>query len=248
MGSRIWIGLVGLASLGIGLAGLVTALEHGILRLQDPPLSRYPIQGLDVSHHQGPIDWPQVAGHGRFRFVWIKATEGGDWHDPRFGENWRGARDAGLVPGAYHFFTLCTPGAVQAAHFLSVLPREPGPTLPPAVDLELGGNCAARPDRSALRREITAFLDAVRAATGRDAALYLTHEFHRAYLQDALPDNPVWLRDVFFEPGELDGRPWQVWQYLPRGRVPGIVGPVDQNAFWGDAGAFERFLQPAGPL
>ena len=83
------MGVLGLAGLAASVAG---ALELGLLRLQNPPLSRYPIQGLDVSHHQKAIDWERVAADGRFRFVWIKATEGGDFRDSRFAENWEGRR------------------------------------------------------------------------------------------------------------------------------------------------------------
>jgi lysozyme len=93
------------------------------------------VQGIDVSHHQGPINWDEVAGDD-VRFAWIKATEGGDWEDPRFDENWAGAGAAGVPRGAYHFFTLCRPAAEQAAWFLSVAPAG---ELPTAVDLEYGG-------------------------------------------------------------------------------------------------------------
>lgn len=239
---RLGVGML----VGVGLVGAIVAwaLEHGWLRLQNPSLAEFPIQGLDVSHHQGAIDWPRVAAEERFRFVWIKATEGGDFTDPRFRENWEGAQGVGLVVGAYHFFTLCSPGRAQAAHLLSVLPESAAPTLPVAVDLELGGNCADRPPVDRVRTEIDGFLDAVEAVTGRPPAIYTTHDFHRRYLANAYPvDHPLWLRDVVWRPSGLDGHPWQVWQYLPRGRVAGIDGVVDQNAFSGDLDDFARFVQ-----
>src|SRR6476660_2447595 len=62
--------------------------------------------GIDVSHHQGEIDWPRVASDG-VRFAYIKASEGGTVPDHRFRENWVEAKKAGLRRGAYHFFTLC---------------------------------------------------------------------------------------------------------------------------------------------
>ncbi|MBX2804191.1 MAG: hypothetical protein KTR31_41405 [Myxococcales bacterium] len=227
----------------VALVGAAWMVNNGWIRLQDPSLQRYPVQGLDVSHHQGPIDWPAVAADGRFRFVWIKATEGGDWTDSRFHENWRGASDAGFVVGAYHFFTLCTPGRDQAAHLLSVLPQAPARTLPVAVDLELGGNCSQPPADAVVLTQIEAFLDEVGRATGRPVAIYTTHDFHRRYLQDRYPTrHSLWLRDVFFEPSGLDGQPWTVWQYLSRGRIAGIETFVDQNAFAGDEAAFERFV------
>lgn len=101
-----------------------------------PPLEGDERYGIDVSAHQDVIDWRQVASDG-ITFAYIKATEGGDFTDDRFEENWRGAREAGLDRGAYHYFTLCTPGADQALHFLDVAAPE-SEALPPAVDLELG--------------------------------------------------------------------------------------------------------------
>ena len=126
-----------------------------------------------------------------------------------------------------------------------MLPPTPALTLPPAIDLELGGNCGARPSAVSVRKELDVFIEAVRDATGRGP-----HPLHHPrsacdYLKGALPDIPLWLRDVYVEPHGLDGRPWEVWQYLPRGRVNGIVGPVDQNAFWGDAAAFTAFVEQA---
>ena len=220
---------------------LYVAVDRGWLVLQDPPLARYPIRGLDVSHHQGAIDWPVVAADPGLRFVWIKATEGGDWTDPRFAENWEGARAAGLAVGAYHYFTLCRSGADQAAHFLATVPPLEE-TLPAALDLEHDGNCAARPPTGPLLTEIDVFLDAVERAHGRRPVVYTTREFHRRHLQGALRDHPLWIRDVILAPGAIDGRPWTVWQHLSRGRVAGIEGFVDRNVFAGSEEAFVDFV------
>ena len=70
-----------------------------------PSDAAWPGQGIDVSHHQGPIDWTALPVQG-VDFAYIKATEGGDHRDTRFAENWRASRAAGVRRGAYHFFTL----------------------------------------------------------------------------------------------------------------------------------------------
>jgi lysozyme len=51
--------------------------------------------GIDVSNHQGSVDWSRVAADD-IRFAYVKATEGGDFVDSRFAANWAGARAAGL--------------------------------------------------------------------------------------------------------------------------------------------------------
>ncbi|MGO8499592.1 GH25 family lysozyme, partial [Rhizobium ruizarguesonis] len=53
-----------------------------------------PIQGIDVSHHQGDIDWNVVASQANVRFALMKATEGGDNRDSKFADNWQRAGDA----------------------------------------------------------------------------------------------------------------------------------------------------------
>src|SRR5262245_34821654 len=98
------------------------------------PFAANYVQGVDVSWHQGPIDWNAVS-RAEVRFAYVKATEGADYVDPRFAFNWREAHRAGLYVGAYHFFTLCRSGAQQASNFIQAVPVENG-ALPPAVDLE----------------------------------------------------------------------------------------------------------------
>src|SRR6185436_12304579 len=65
----------------------------------------YPIKGLDVSSHQGKIDWKKVAETNHYKFVFIKATEGHDFIDDNFEYNWKNAKENGFLVGAYHFFS-----------------------------------------------------------------------------------------------------------------------------------------------
>jgi hypothetical protein len=60
------------------------------------PFAATYVQGVDVSRHQGPIDWNALA-RSDVRFAYIKATEGGDYVDPRFEVNWGGAGRAGFM-------------------------------------------------------------------------------------------------------------------------------------------------------
>jgi len=192
-----------------------------------PSDTTYPLQGIDVSHHQGAIDWGKLPAQG-VDFAYIKATEGGELRDERFDENWDGAVKAGIRPGAYHFFTLCRSGAGQAENFVGAVPAMPD-ALPPAVDLEFGGNCAARPDRSSLLRELKAFLDRIEAHSGRRAILYLTSEFDNHYRVSRAIERDLWLRKLVFEP-RFGARPWVVWQASNFRRLDGIAGRVDWNA------------------
>lgn len=185
--------------------------------------------GVDVSNHQGEVDWEAVAAD-EIAFAYIKATEGGDFVDERFRRNWDGAGAAGLDRGAYHFFTLCRAGAEQAENFLRTVPSDPD-ALPPAVDLELAGNCSERPDRAWIERELGAFLERVEEATGRTVVLYVGADFEGRYrIRDEL-DRPIWHRRLLLRP-DVDG--WWIWQFHGTASVDGIAGDVDLNVMRGD--------------
>lgn len=189
----------------------------------EPDRHRFPVRGIDVSHHQGSIDWQKVAADD-VAFAFIKATEGGDHRDRLFAENWKNAVSAGLRVGAYHFFTFCRLGRDQAENFLQALGARKG-GLPAALDLEFGGNCAAKPEPSAIRKEIDSFLEPVEKHTGMPVVLYVTPEFWDAY-KHVLPQRPLWIRSIFWPPSQSD---WTFWQYHHAGSVMGISGRVDLN-------------------
>src|SRR5262245_21030770 len=130
--------LVGLAALAVGLPTIFACHYE----FQLAPLW-YNVIGVDVSNHQGDINWPALA-RNHVAFAYIKATEGGDFRDKRFQLNWEGAKRAGLVRGAYHFFKQCRSGAEQAKNFIATVPREHG-ALPPVIDAEHMGPCPHRP-------------------------------------------------------------------------------------------------------
>lgn len=225
--SPVFKRLFAVAAFAALLAALVAGLLHQtVIWFNMPSRGRFPVWGIDVSHHQRAIDWPAVAGAG-VQFAWIKATEGGDHRDTRFAENWAGATDAGVVTGAYHFFTFCRDPAEQAANFLAVHPKV-GRALPPAVDVELGGNCAARP--ADLPARLRVFADAVEAGLGRRPIVYTTSEVLALWPVEG----ELWMRDIFWEPPG----PWVFWQYGYERHLPGVDGLVDVNVYAGSKADF----------
>ena len=214
-------------ALGAGAVLLVALAAAWIVAPRwHPSDSAYPRQGIDVSHHQGAIDWTLLAAQG-VDFAYIKATEGGDHRDRLFAANWAAARGAGIARGAYHFFTLCRPGAEQAANFIAAVPNDPD-ALPPAVDLEYLGNCAGRPGVEGFHAELAAFIRAVEAHYGKPVLLYLTEEFDETYRVSERVRRPLWLRSLVLEPG-FGARPWTIWQVSNFRRLDGIEGRVDWN-------------------
>jgi lysozyme len=242
------VGLLAGTAILIAAAGVFWLFQNGLLRFNYPSAAQYPVQGIDVSHHQGTIDWHKVASNPSLRFAVIKATEGGTFTDPGFADNWRNARRAGIATGAYHYFTFCRPGAEQAANYLATVPLQEA-ALPATLDLEFGGNCDRKPPRDELIAELRAFLDEVRKTDPRQPIFYVTPEFFSAYLAGGgagFPDHHLWVRNIFAEPDSKPCVSWSIWQFASNGRVAGISGPVDLNVFCGGSVEFAKsFTIPA---
>ncbi|MFY9820321.1 MAG: glycoside hydrolase family 25 protein [Thermoanaerobaculia bacterium] len=181
------------------------------------------VQGIDVSHYQGTVDWQQVRAAG-IRFAFAKATEGVTLADPEFAANWAGMKAAGLLRGAYHFFEPTDDAGQQAELFLSTVQFESG-DLPPVLDVETAAATSAE-----LWQGVQTWLDQVESATGMQPILYLSSAF--ADENDApasLAAYPLWLAQYDVEqPTPPAG--WTtclLWQYSESGTVAGVSGPVD---------------------
>ncbi|RPI78114.1 MAG: hypothetical protein EHM45_06590 [Desulfobacteraceae bacterium] len=239
--SRHRILLLAAALVFAAAAILAFLFYEGIIWFNNPSKSKYPVRGIDVSHHQAKIDWPEVKKND-LHFVFMKATEGADHKDTRFQANWTQAHQAGLIRGAYHYFTFSKSGADQALNFIETVPIEPN-TLPPVIDLEFMGNDKFQLDQRALLRELNDFIFVIESHYQRKPLLYVTYEFYDFYLKNQSLPYAIWIRDIFWTPRLPDGKPWTFWQYNHRGRINGIDGFVDLNVFNGTAEEFGKFLQ-----
>lgn len=213
------------AALGLALLAACSPAPGGETRPARPPaLLASGAEGIDLSHHNGPVDWARL-GTEPFEFVYLKATEGSDHIDPEFQTNWQAATRLGWQAGAYHFFLLCREGAPQAENFIRQVEVRPG-TLPPAIDLEQAHNCQPLGGREAVLDEIRIFLGALEAEYGAAPVIYTTPTFHAEWLAgEGFDHHPLWI-------GSLDGPPGlphAIWQYSMKGKAAGVRGPVDLN-------------------
>lgn len=204
----------------------------------------YPVHGIDISKWQGEIDWAEVKRAGT-AFAYIKATEGGDHIDERFHQNWQAAKAAGVPRGAYHFVFWCRSAEEQAAWFKQNVPRD-ADQLPPVLDVEWNGHsktCPKKIDAALARQKIDIMLKAMQEHTGKRPVIYTDITFHADVLEGHPMSNDFWLRSVAAEPQEkYSGRHWKFWQFTTTGRVPGIKGAVDRNAFYGSKADWQRYL------
>lgn len=227
-------------TLTIILALLALMLYWGLIRFNYPSAEQFPVRGIDISHHQGNIDWKRL-DKSQVQFAYIKASEGSTFTDNNFDANWQAAKANNITVGAYHFYSLCVPAKSQAAHFIATASMTKTSSLPPAIDLEFGGNCKRHLPRKVFQRELQSFLQEVENAWGCQAVIYLTEEFYRYYDLDIFQTHPLWLRNIFRQPQSNDKSRWQFWQFANRGHISGIDTWVDLNVFAGKPSDFSRF-------
>jgi lysozyme len=202
-----------------------------------------PVQGIDIARYQGDVDFRQAMQAGT-RFVFIKATEGADYVDPMFQQNWNKARAAGLPRAAYHFFYWCRTAADQAAWFRANVPNDRD-ALPPILDVEWNNDsrCRHKPSDEDAREKVAVMLAAMEAHTGKLPILYTDMAFHRDVLAGYDVPATFWLRSVAAEPHErYHDRMYTFWQWTQTGMVAGLAGEVDRNAFYGSEIDWANFL------
>ncbi|MGD9483068.1 lysozyme [Streptomyces sp. TRM70308] len=206
------------------------------------PMDTSGVQGIDVSHWQGAINWSAVKSAG-IDFAYIKATEGTSFTDPRFDTNYPAAHRAGLVRGAYHFARPNYSGGAAQAHFFAsnggAWSRD-NQTLPGVLDIEhnpSGAMCYGL-STTQMRTWVHDFYTAYKARTGRDMVIYTTASWWNTCTGNwtGMRDKaPLWVAHWHVAAPRIpSGFPtWTFWQYTASGRVAGIAGDVDRNKFNG---------------
>ncbi|MBN1501758.1 MAG: lysozyme [Spirochaetes bacterium] len=224
-------------------AVLVFLINKGLISMNHPSGKKYPVKGIDISHHQKNIDWTELKKNN-LKFVFIKATEGTDFTDHKYEEYVRNVSELGIAAGAYHFFSLKTSGKMQAENFIRVV-NEKDISLPPVIDLEFGGNSSYRPSVEEFEKELNDYISVLNAHFRKKPLLYVTYEFYDYYMSSIKINSEysIWIRNVFYEPGNADGIDWTFWQYNSRGMVDGIEGPVDLNVYRYDEESFYRLIK-----
>ncbi len=208
-----------------------------------PIPTQYGIHGIDVSRYQQSISWASVKNMNvrgiQLDFAFIKATEGVSRVDPLFKRNWRKAKEAKVVRGAYHFFIPGKDGRLQAAHFIKTVKLVAG-DLPPVLDIEhyrRGGD-------ESLKTELKEWLQMVEEHYGIKPIIYTNADFYKHHLGDDFDAYPLWVAHYLQKHRPRIKRPWSFWQHSEQGRVNGILSKVDFNVFNGDTVAFQSLLLP----
>lgn len=220
---------------GLVADGVVGPLTWAALGLGSAPVETG-VQGLDVSHWDGIVDWVAAKAAG-IQFGFAKATEGDSIIDDQFDRNWSGMKAAGIVRGAYHFFHPAQDPVKCANNFLrTVGPLVTGDML--VLDWET--------HEGSIAQELAAaqmWLQVVEAATAKKPIIYIG----KYYANDL--GNPAWLASYPLWLAEYSSQanvpaPWSgytFWQYTESGSVAGVSGSCDLNVAGGDLAWLTEF-------
>ena len=198
------------------------------------------VYGIDVSRHQGEIDWETLKKGNHpdapISFVYVKASEGSDFKDKKFEENFENARKHGFMRGAYHYFSTTSSGVSQANLFISMVKLQPG-DLPPVLDIE------EKPkNKKKYIDEVKIWLKKVEEHYGVKPIVYASSKYKKKYLDDPFfKEYPSWVAHYYI-PELTDGEEWLMWQCTDLGVLPGIKEKVDINIFNGSKKQFENLL------
>jgi GH25 family lysozyme M1 (1,4-beta-N-acetylmuramidase) len=190
------------------------------------------IEGIDVSYHDGSIDWSRVRADG-IDFAFIRASDGLDYIDNKFDANWAGARGAGVIRGAYQFFRPSQDPIAQADLVLERMgPLQDG-DLPPVLDVETSSGLPADEVIAGVR----VWIDYMTDVLGRPPIIYAgLYSWEELTGNADMTESPLWVAQWTTASCPNIPSPWQTWmfwQYSEDGWVDGIGETVDVDRYDG---------------
>lgn len=203
------------------------------------------INGIDVSHFQGKVDWSQIKKDSLV-FAICKATQGTTYTDPNFEYNWNGIKDAGLIRGVYHFYESQEDPEKQADNFLSAVSVLGVGDLPAVLDIEWAGYKKGT-DKTTYQNGIMKWLQLVEQKTGKKPMIYASPSFVNEYLSlTEFADYDLWLAEYSENaptiPTIWKDKGYKIWQNSSTDVFQGITGQVDHDIFNGNINAINEFV------
>jgi len=197
-------------------------------------LKNFTVKGIDVSHHQGKINWSLVKTDN-VKFVFIKATEGSSFKDPMFRYNLNGCKENNILVGSYHYYRIGTNNQRQLKNFTMVVKKK-DLNFPPVVDVEYFSNEILHDikNKKMFVKKIDELSQLIESHYGVKPIIYTDVKFYNNLIKNEF-DNILWISDLKTKKLEyLKNSQWLFWQYSFRGKIKGIDKDVDLNVFQGD--------------
>ena len=198
----------------------------------DGSLNTGTVMGIDISKHNGNIDWNAVKNSG-VQYVILRCGYRGSAsgvlvEDQKFKKNIQGATAAGLKVGIYFFSQAVNEvEAVEEASMTLSLIKNYRITYPVYIDVESANGRADGISKAARTSVINAFCQTIRNS-GYTPGLYANKNWLTEKINTgALGGCKIWLAQYVAAP-TYGGR-YEMWQYSSRGSIAGIKGNVDLN-------------------
>ncbi len=200
--------------------------------------------GIDVSSHNGKIDWKKVSSKADFAFVRVgyRGYANGEINlDKRAKANLKGANRNGVPVGVYFYSqAINDKEAEEEAEFLLSKIKEYNITLPVVIDFEFAnkdGKDVGRLAEAKLSKKqktslVNAFCDKVRKA-GYTPGIYASSYIYRSHfnMKDIPKDVFIWVAD--YNIAVTYGGSYDIWQYSDKGSCDGVSSEyVDMNYFY----------------
>lgn len=194
------------------------------------------LQGIDVSHHNGHIDWQKVAKAGK-KFSILKCQYEAQSHriDETFEYNYAESGKNGLARGVYIFIASASMADMEG-DAKSLLKHLNGRTLEYGIWIDLEADIVRKRGKAYIKGLVNTYAKIFRAA-GYYVGIYCNRDWYLNVMHDDLKANyDFWIaRYPKFDYGEYNEysslkpsyKMAVAWQYSSKGRVNGIVGNVD---------------------
>lgn len=187
-------------------------------------------KGIDISHHQGNIDFDKLKGN--IDFAMVRTSYGAFYEDRKYKQNIAGLERIGVPYGLYHFsYATSIEGAKKEAEGFLNLIKNYKPTYPVVIDVEYS-------DRTAnVRGDTLVDIASTFCKMVEDKGYYVMIYANLDYLNNKLNSSELnkydkWLAQWSSKP--TYNKPFGIWQYSSKGSMPGISGNVDLNISYKD--------------
>ena len=188
--------------------------------------------GIDVSHHNGKINWNEVAKYERPLFVYVKATEGATYIDPSYSNNMKGATKEGLKVGCYHYFRMTSSAHKQFQNFSKALAMH-HQDLIPMIDVET----LDKKTPKQVRDSVYVFITLIKEKFGITPMIYGTNKSYNQICAPYFNNYHLYLGRYGKNKPIIKGKGhYTIWQFTENGIVKGIPKNVDKAIFHPDYG------------
>ena len=195
------------------------------------------VEGIDVSHFQGTINWASEKAMGRM--FGVASVGDGTYQDPTFATNWAAMKAAGVIRGAYQYFEPAGDPIVQADILIAKVGKLGDGDLPATIDVEVTGGQSA----ATIAAKVGQWLARVEAGTGRKPMIYTGPYFWQGSVASlAYGGYPLWVADYGVSKPQVPA-PWtnyKIWQYSDSN------GTLDVDSFQGTLAELQTFAKAPG--